>query len=313
MILSTGMRTDIPAFYSDWFCHRLKEGYVMVRNPYNPSSVTKYLLNPDVVDVIGFCTKNPHPMLEYMNLLQDYGQYWFVTITPYGKDIEPNVPSKHQVIDDFITLSQIVGPEAMGWRYDPIFINEKYTVSYHIHAFTEIAKRLHKHTHTCVISFIDLYEKTKRNFPEVQEVTLAQQLYLGEQLCNIAKRYDMIVRPCAEGDFLSAFGADCSGCMTVPMYEATIHTKLNIPKTHLKSQRPICACMFGRDIGEYNTCAHFCKYCYANYDRETVLHNMKKHDPQSPFLIGYSRSDDVVHVAEQKSWKETQFSIYDFI
>ena len=94
MIINTGMRTDIPAFYTDWFVNRLKAGFVLVRSPYNPRSVTRYRLSPDVVDLIGFCTKNPAPMLPYMDMLHPYGQYWFVTITPYGREIEPCVPQK---------------------------------------------------------------------------------------------------------------------------------------------------------------------------------------------------------------------------
>ena len=96
MIIQTGMRTDIPAFYSEWLVNRIKEKYVLVRNPYNPSQVTKYSLSPDVVDLIAFCTKNPAPMLPHMDILKPYGQYWFVTITPYGRDIEPNVPAKER-------------------------------------------------------------------------------------------------------------------------------------------------------------------------------------------------------------------------
>ena len=109
MIINTGQRTDIPAFYSEWFCNRLREGFVLVRNPYNPQSVTRYRLSPDVVDVIGFCTKNPVPMLPHMDLLKPYGQFWYVTITPYGKEIEPHVPSKLRVIDSFTRLSEAVG------------------------------------------------------------------------------------------------------------------------------------------------------------------------------------------------------------
>ena len=120
MIIQTGMRTDIPAFYSKWFLNRIKEGYVLVRNPYNERQVTRYCLAPDVVDLIAFCTKNPTPMLPYMNVLKPYGQYWFVTITPYGRDIEPNVPDKEKVMDDFKKLSDIVGVDSMGWRYDPM-------------------------------------------------------------------------------------------------------------------------------------------------------------------------------------------------
>ena len=116
MILNTGQRTDIPAFYSEWFASRLREGFVCVRNPYNPVQVTRYRLDPSVVDVIGFCSKNPEPMLRYMDLLQNYGQFWYVTITPYGRDIEPNVPDKHHLLGVFQRLSSIVGSRCIGWR-----------------------------------------------------------------------------------------------------------------------------------------------------------------------------------------------------
>ena len=122
MIIQTGMRTDIPAFYAEWLANRLRAGYVLVRNPYNPVSVTRYSLSPEVVDAIGFCTKNPEPMLEYLPLLEPYGQYWFVTITPYGPDIEPNVPPTEAVISSFRALSAKVGVDSMGWRYDPILL-----------------------------------------------------------------------------------------------------------------------------------------------------------------------------------------------
>ena len=139
MILQTGMRTDIPAFYAEWFTNRIKDGYVLVRNPYNPVQVTKYRLDPTFVNLIGFCSKNPAPMLQYMDLLKPFGMYWFVTITPYGTDIEPHVPDKEKVIDSFLALSDIGGPDAMAWRYDPIFLDETYTVDYHLKAFEHIA------------------------------------------------------------------------------------------------------------------------------------------------------------------------------
>ncbi|MCD8224765.1 MAG: DUF1848 domain-containing protein, partial [Clostridiales bacterium] len=142
MILQTGLRTDIPAFYSRWFSNRLQAGFVCVRNPYNPVSVTRYRLAPEVVDLIGFCTKNPAPMFSYMNLLAPYGQYWFVTITPYGKDIEPNVPEKEKVMESFRKLSDIVGVDSVGWRYDPILISDVYPVERHISDFEMMAAYL---------------------------------------------------------------------------------------------------------------------------------------------------------------------------
>ncbi len=300
MIINTGQRTDIPAFFSQWFANRLKAGFVLVRNPYNPKSVIRYRLTPDVVDLVGFCTKNPAPMLPYMDLLEPFGQWWYVTITPYGKDIEPNVPDKLKVLESFRQLSEIIGADRMGWRYDPIFISEEWSAERHIKAFEYMARTLEGYTHTAVISFIDLYEKTRKNFPEVQSVPNDEKLRLGKAFVEIAGCYGMTVRPCAEGTDLARFGADCSGCMTVAMYEKALHKNLIVPR--FAPARKECACYLGCDIGAYNTCGHLCRYCYANYDAVTVRHNMKLHDPESPLLIGHLLPDDEVRDAVQESW-----------
>ena len=166
MILQTGMRTDIPAFYTPWFLNRLRAGFVLVRSPYAPQRVTRYSLSPQVVDLIGFCTKNPGPMLPHLDALRPYaGQYWFVTLTPYGRDIEPNVPPKDQVLADIRALSAAVGPEAVAWRYDPILLDGTYTVERHLAEFARMAAALEGAVETCVISFLDLYKKVQRNFP----------------------------------------------------------------------------------------------------------------------------------------------------
>lgn len=307
MIIQTGMRTDIPAFYSQWFANRIKEGHVCVRNPYNPTSVTRYNLSPQVVDLLGFCTKNPAPMLPYMDLLKTYGQYWFVTITSYGRDIEPNVPEKECVIEDFKKLSSIVGIDSVGWRYDPIFITEKYSVDQHISDFEQMAERLAGYTKTCVISFIDLYQKVHRNFPEVHTVKQEERIRIGKALIEIARKYDMIIKTCAEGEELAPYGADCSGCMTIETYEKALHAHLDAPKK--KPLRSECACYLCSDIGQYDTCGHFCRYCYANTEIESVKRNMRRHDPNSPLLIGNLEVEDQVHDADQISWIDGQLRL----
>ena len=304
MIINTGQRTDIPAFYAEWFANRLKEGFVCVRNPYDPQQVSRYRLDPTVVDVIGFCTKNPEPMFPYMNLLEDYGQYWFVTITPYGRDIEHNVPDKHRILDDFRRLSERVGIDAVGWRYDPILLTARYTAQYHLRAFEQMAAALDGYTRTVVISFIDLYPKVRRNFPEAREVPEAQRLALGKAIIDIASAHGMTVKPCAEGDALSAYGADCGGCMRIGDYERAIGRRLNAPKR--KGARAMCACYLACDIGAYNTCRHLCRYCYANAEPEIVLAQSRLHDPSSPFLIGNYRDGDRIHDVPQQSWIDDQ-------
>jgi hypothetical protein len=300
MIINTGQRTDIPAFYSEWFANRLREGFVCVRNPYYPEQVSRYRLDPSVVDCVGFCTKNPAPMFRYMDLLKDYGQYWFVTITPYGRDIEANVKDKHQLLEDFNKLSEIVGVNSIGWRYDPIFITDNYSIEYHLRAFEKMATALDGYTKTAVISFIDLYAKVKRNFPEAREVTKEQRLFLGKEMVKIASAHGMTLKPCAEGDDLARFGADCGGCMRISDYEKAIGKKLDAPKK--KGARAECACYLSCDIGAYNTCRHLCKYCYANAEPSKVLAQSRRHDPTSPFLIGSYEKGDVVNDVQQKTW-----------
>lgn len=245
MIINTGMRTDIPAFYAEWFANRIRDGYVCTRNPYNPIQVTKYSLNPDVVDIIAFCTKNPHPMLAYMDVLKPYAQYWFVTITPYGTDIEPNVPPNEEVMQDFVALANQLGADSMGWRYDPILLSDTYTVERHISGFERMAETLAGHTHSCVISFIDLYQKVRRNFPEAREVSHADKMTLGKEFARIAGKYDMVLRPCAEGNELERYGADCSGCMTQAIYEQALGARLNVP-ANMRLHDPKSPLLVGR-------------------------------------------------------------------
>mgnify|MGYP002798469658 FL=1 len=132
MIISASRRTDIPTYYSEWFFNRLKEEYVLVRNPMNIHQISKISLSPNVVDGIVFWTKNPIPMLNRIAELKKYNFYFQFTLNAYGKDVEPKIPSKKEVIiPAFQKLSEIVGKERVVWRYDPIFFNKKYTVDYH--------------------------------------------------------------------------------------------------------------------------------------------------------------------------------------
>jgi hypothetical protein len=244
-----------------------------------------------------------------MDKLKQYGQYWFVTITPYGKDIEPNVPEKEKVLEDFKKLSNIVGVDSVGWRYDPIFIDKKHSVDWHIAEFEKMARTLSGYTKTCVISFLDIYKKVERNFPNARAVSKENRIALGKEFIRIANQYKMVIRPCAEGNELAQFGADCSGCMTVSTFEKALHSHLVVPKTKRNQRNGQCACLLGVDIGAYDTCGHLCKYCYANANAELVRRNMQKHNPNSPFLLGNSMPEDIVHEAKQKSWLDGQLCL----
>lgn len=307
MIINTGCRTDIPAFYSKWFINRIKEGYVYVRNPYYPKQITKYILDPKVVDCIDFCTKNPEPMLKHLDEISHFKQFWFITITPYGKDIEPNVPDKDKVIISFQKLSQKLGNNLVGWRYDPIFLNKEFTIEKHIKSFEYIAKKLKGYTNYCTISFLDLYEKVKRNAPDLRPPSKEEQIILAKEFVKIGKRNNIEIYSCCESTFLKEFGINTSGCRNQKLVEKSIGYKLNYPKTNNKRNK--CNCLMGNDIGAYDSCGHLCKYCYANTNKNNVIQNMKKHNPASPLLIGNIKNEDKVTVANQKSYKLKQEQI----
>ena len=299
MILNTGLRTDIPGFFSEWFYNRIEEGFVYVRNPYVKNQIYSYRLDPELIDCIIFCTKNPKPMFENLEKIDKFNQYWHITITPYEKEIEPNIPPMNDVLESFKYLSKKLGKENVTLRYDPIFINEKYTLEKHIESFEYIANSLSDYTTEAIISFIDLYEKTKRNFPKAREVTKDERLKLGKEFAQIGKKNNITIKTCVEGTELDKFGIDSSGCMTKEVIERAINKNLNIPKQ--KARNGECYCLLNNDIGEYNTCDHGCLYCYANSNKRLVKRNLKLHDPKSPILIGEIKEDDIIKEMKQKS------------
>lgn len=312
MILNTGQRTDIPAFYSDWLINRIHAGFVLVRNPWYPQQVTRYRIDPSVVDLIAFCSKNPAPMIPKLPEIAAYRQFWHVTITPYGRDLEPFVPPAQEVTETFRTLSDIVGSSHIAWRYDPIIITDRYTVDFHIDAFGQMCEQLSGYTHQAIISFIDLYEKTKRNLPGAREVSESDRLKIGKAFSAIGRKYNMRLIACHEGTDLEPYGFDCTGCMTRRTVEQAFGEELDVPSS-VTPARKDCNCLLGSDIGAYDSCGHGCLYCYANQTPELARKNMKEHDPASPFLIGHAMPGDIVHEAHQTRWFTGQTVMVPFL
>ncbi|MBP3713530.1 MAG: DUF1848 domain-containing protein [Bacilli bacterium] len=309
MIINTGQRTDIPAFYSKWFINRIREGFVLVRNPFYPKLVTRYKLDPKVVDVIGFCTKNPRPMFKYLDEIKDFGQFWYISITGFEKDLEPNVPPIDQVIEDFKYLSKKVGKNAIAWRYTPIIINEKYTVNYHIKTFERIASELHDYTSLAVYGFVDLYEKLKAHHKEIEECSREDVITISKVFKEIAQKYNLDLRLCSKEKWLDEYGIDTKGCMRIEDYERSINSKLVI-KEKREARKGYCSCYLSNDIGAYNSCLHLCSYCYANGEKDLIVRNNKNHDDDSPLLIGHLNEDDVIKDAKQVSNIDRQISLF---
>ncbi|GFH97843.1 hypothetical protein IMSAGC004_00226 [Bacteroidaceae bacterium] len=157
MIINTGGRTDTVNYYSDWLLNRFEEGYVYSRNPLFPNHITKYTLDPSVVDCVVFCSKNYRPIMSELYRITDrFNIFCHYTITAYGKDVEPNVPDIDQSIDTLVELSAKVGSKCVAWRYDPVLLTEKYTVDYHLKMFDYMASRLAPYVNFCVFSFVEM-------------------------------------------------------------------------------------------------------------------------------------------------------------
>ena len=163
-----------------------------------------------------------------------------------------------------------------------------------------MASKLKGYTHNCTISFLDLYEKVKRNAPNLRPPTKSEQIEIAKEFAKIGKKNDIIIHSCCEKNYLSEYGLKCNGCMSQEIIESSIKCKLEAPKR--KNLRQECNCLMGNDIGAYNTCGHLCKYCYANANKGLVIENMKKHNENSPFLIGNNEIGDKITEAKQKSW-----------
>lgn len=312
MILSVSRRTDIPNYFSDWFFARIKEGFLYVRNPMNAHQVSRIDLSPEVVDCIVFWTKNPANMIDRLEVLQEYMFYFQFTLTGYGKDIEPNLPDKRkELIPTFKRLSEKIGKERVIWRYDPILINERYTMEYHLKAFEEIAGSLADHTERVVISFIDLYAKIQRNAGEldIKQTADEEMIELAGEMAQTASKYDLIIETCAEQIDLCKVGIQHGSCIDKKLIERLSGCKLTAAKD--KNQREACGCLESVEVGAYNTCLNGCKYCYANFNDRKVEDNIKSYDPNSALLCGRIASDDRINERKMKSMKENQISFLE--
>jgi len=170
MIISASRRTDIPALYSNWFINRLKEGYALIPNPRNSDRLGRVELSPDKVDCIAFWTKNPIPLLDKLGQIDNMGYRYYVqfTLTPYDNAMERNLPPKSNLIQAFIELSKRTSVQRAVWRYDPILIDDRHPVEWHVEQFSKMCETLSTYTERCIISFIDPYKSIGDKFRAYQ-------------------------------------------------------------------------------------------------------------------------------------------------
>lgn len=316
IIISASRSTDVPAFYSDWFIQRIKEGYVKWKNPF--SGVPLYV-SFEKSRFIVFWTKNPKPILKHLDFFNErnINYYFQYTLNDYvAEKIEPNVPAVNQRIETFIELSEKIGKDKVIWRNDPLILTDEIDVDVLLRKAENIGNQLKNHTEKMVFSFADIktYKKVQNNlrknainYHEFNE-RLMTEFAAGLQQLN--KTWNFEIGTCAERIEFSNFGIQHNKCIDDELIAKLIYNKdeillkflgyvayktqsgeLKIKSTKNnkdKGQREFCGCVISKDIGEYNTCPHLCEYCYANASKEIALENWKKHkqNPNNEMIKG---------------------------
>lgn len=302
-IISASRRTDIPAYYADWFMHQVERGYVLYPNPISFQPV-KLSLRPQDVLFIVFWTRNPHPLEKYLarlDELYDCAYYFHFTINGMPKALESHNPPLDFAVETFQRLAERY-PGQVFWRYDPIVLADLTPPSYHIDQFGALAERLAGATSRCYFSFVSWYRKVHRNFAEAtlqigvrfREPTPAERLEMTAQLQKIAATHNMTLYSCCEDFLLQVPGIAKSRCVdmeTIREISPARYRKLRAAPT-----REDCGCCESRDIGYYDSCPHGCLYCYANLNREkakafysSFLENRRLPMDEQAALVGGQR------------------------
>ncbi len=271
MIVNTGARTDTVQYYTDWLLRRFAEGYVLSRNPLFPGKVTRYELTPEKVDCVVFCSKNYAPILPRLHeITERFPTYFYYTITAYGKDVEPGVPSIEQSMETLVALSRQVGKGRVAWRYDPVLLTRKYTIERHMETFERMAATLAPHIDRCIFSFVEMYKKLESNMPEIIPFSDWEMDEVARGLGAIAQKYGVYLQTCGTNGDYSRYGIHPSGCMTLDILGRANGIEFKALKH--KGSRQGCHCIESRDIGAYDTCLNGCKYCYASFMKRFTNH-----------------------------------------
>ncbi|MCD1258615.1 DUF1848 domain-containing protein [Paenibacillus athensensis] len=299
MIVSASRRTDIPAFFAEWFMQRVREGYVYRVNPFHVKMAKAVSLKPGDVDGIVFWTKQPKPLLRHLDELDGRGfRYYFqMTLNDYPALFEPGLAPLDARVEQLIALSERIGPERVVWRYDPIIVSTATPVAYHIETLAALAERLQGHSVRLVISFLDMYGKVEKRLAKLRQlhpglaltdIAAPEQRGLLAELMQavqaIAARTGFTVQSCAEAADLSLWGTVHGACIDA---ELLARSGPGGALTHRKdrNQRSECLCTEAVDIGMYNTCLFNCTYCYAVQSDKAVRSALQRHVPGSASLL----------------------------
>lgn len=290
MIVSASYRTDIPAFYGEWFLNRLDAGFCRVVNPYGGQNY-RVSLAPERVDGFVFWTKNLGPFLEPLAEIHRRGFPFVVqySITGYPRSLETSVIDAERAVGHLKLIADRYGPRAAVWRYDPIIFTSDTPADFHRQNFEDLARALAGATDEVVISFAQIYRKTRRNL-DLASIEHGFRWHdpddpvkrgLALDLVRIAEVHGMQLSICSQRQFLVS-GACPARCVDARRLSDLADRAIVAPS---RGNRPDCACAASRDIGAYDTCPHGCVYCYAVQNRDLAKQRHRAHDPNGEFLL----------------------------
>ena len=302
-IVSVSRRTDIPAFYGDWFMRRLNEGFAGVVNPFGGRTYI-VSLKPEDVSCFVFWSKNFASFVENLQIIDSLGYnfYFNYTVTSLPEVFENDV-NKNAAIRALKVLSEIYSPRHINWRFDPIIISSITDRDFYVRTFTELASELEGYVERCYISFVTNYSKVNRNFEELERTTGVKivdcredfKIDLANELAAIAERHGIRMYSCC-GDYLTNGGSiEKARCIDGRVIESLFFPEGL--KYREKPTREECGCTESSDIGAYDTCPHGCVYCYANMHKRRACKAYDKQEKESAFL-GCSKSKSDARLEE---------------
>jgi len=305
-IISVSRRTDIPAFYGDWFMNRLRDGFAGYINPFGGQ---KYIVSLKPGDVICFVfwSKNYEPFIDKLKIIEDMGYnfYFNYTITGLPHEFECNLVKPEAAIDTLKKLSHMYSPKHINWRYDPIIISDTTDYKFHLENFENMASTFEGYVERCYFSYAIQYGKVKRNFDKFQnehniKITDPDKDFrvkLANELADIAARYGIKMLTCC-GDYLISPKIGKAHCVDGKIIEELFYK--NGSKHHEKPTRKECGCTESTDIGTYDTCSHGCIYCYANVNKTKAYSRFERHNKNAAFL-GYTKAESDKWIEEAQS------------
>lgn len=290
MIISASYRTDIPAFYGDWFRRRLQAGSVQVQNPYNARQVSTLALTPEAVDGFVFWTRNVQPFLPVLEEVAARGFPFIVqhTVLGYPRSLDRAVVAPERAVAALHRVAERFGPATVVWRYDPVLFSDLTPPAWHQDTFGRLAESLRGATDEAVVSFTQVYRKTARNMAAAAErhgfawtdpADDAKRALLTA-LAGHAEAAGLRLALCGQPHLLVPAVAEAA-CVDAGRLARVAGRPL---RAAARPHRKTCACAESRDIGAYDSCPHGCAYCYAVRDPEAARQRHRAHDPSAPAL-----------------------------